>query len=191
MPGSIAGRDGRSDDTWSYLDDPRMPAMEHGWKLHVSTRPGDLGAVTELVLPVLDRYVCHAKFVRDAETLRRINSGVPSGSAVGKAVTVYPLAGTVVEVARALVAVLRDREGPQVLSDRRVDPRAPVYYRYGPFTGDYRTGRSGRLESVMTGPDGRVFDGLAVGRYRCPPWAEDPFATGSGHGAGRPAPGFG
>ncbi|MFE8936002.1 class IV lanthionine synthetase LanL [Streptomyces sp. NPDC007872] len=191
MPGSIAGRDGRSDDTWSYLDDPRMPAMEHGWKLHVSARPGDLGAVTELVLPVLDRYVCHAKFVRDAETLRRINSGVPSGSAVGKAVTVYPLAGTVVEVARALVAVLRDREGPQVLSDRRVDPRAPVYYRYGPFTGDYRTGRSGRLESVMTGPDGRVFDGLAVGRYRCPPWAEDPFATGSGHGAGRPAPGFG
>ncbi|MFE5730940.1 class IV lanthionine synthetase LanL [Streptomyces sp. NPDC056528] len=191
MSGSIAGRGVRSDDTWSYLNDPRMPAMEHGWKLHVSTRPGDLGAVTELVLPVLRRHVCHAKFVRDPETLRRINSGVPSGGAVGKAFTVYPLAGTAVEVARELVAVLRGREGPQVLSDRRVDPRAPVYYRYGPFTGDYRTGRSGRLESVMTGPDGRIFDGLAVGRYRCPPWAEDPFATGTGHDAERPATGFG
>ncbi|MFB9434756.1 class IV lanthionine synthetase LanL [Streptomyces showdoensis] len=160
-----------------------MPAMEHGWKLHVSARPGDLDAVVRLVLPVLARHVCHAKFARDPETLRRLNSGAVSAGAVGKAITVYPLDGTVVDVARELAAVLRDREGPQVVSDRRVDPRAPVYYRYGPFTGEYRTGRSGRLESVMTGPDGEVFDGLAAGRYRCPPWAEDPFTT-AGRGSG-------
>ncbi|MFF0558168.1 class IV lanthionine synthetase LanL [Streptomyces sp. NPDC004266] len=182
MAVSIAGRSGWSDDTWSYLNDPRMPAMEHGWKLHVSARPGELDAVTRLVLPVLSRHVCHAKFARDPETLRRLNSGVVSAGAVGKAITVYPVADAVVEVARELAAVLRDREGPRIVSDRRVDPRAPVYYRYGPFTGDYRTGRSGRLESIMTGPDGRIFDGLAVGRYRCPPWAEDPFTTGSGPG---------
>lgn len=168
-----------------------MPAMEHGWKLHISARPGDLDAVIRLVLPVLARHVCHAKFARDAETLRRLNSGVVSAGAVGKAITVYPLDGTVVEVARELAAALRDREGPQVVSDRRVDPRAPVYYRYGPFTGEYRTGRSGRLESVMTGPDGRIFDGLAVGRYRCPPWAEDPFAAESGQGDAPSAAGFG
>ncbi|MFG3343466.1 class IV lanthionine synthetase LanL [Streptomyces sp. NPDC048018] len=192
MPVSIAGRGAWSDDTWAYLNDPRMPAMEHGWKLHVSARPDDLDAVTRLVLPVLSRHVCHAKFARDPETLRRLNSGVVSAGAVGKAITVYPLAGTVVELARELAAVLRDREGPRIVSDRRVDPSAPVYYRYGPFTGDYRTGRSGRLESVMTGPDGQIFDGLAVGRYRCPPWAEDPFATGSPRGpAPQSPPGFG
>ncbi|MFF9850662.1 class IV lanthionine synthetase LanL [Streptomyces litmocidini] len=191
MAVSIAGRSGWSDDTWSYLNDPRMPAMEHGWKLHVSARPGELDAVTRLVLPVLSRHVCHAKFARDPETLRRLNSGVVSAGAVGKAITVYPAAGAVVEVARELAAVLRGREGPRIVSDRRVDPRAPIYYRYGPFTGDYRTGRSGRLESIMTGPDGRIFDGLAVGRYRCPPWAEDPFANGSGPGDEPSAPGFG
>ncbi|MFC9596059.1 class IV lanthionine synthetase LanL [Streptomyces sp. NPDC056944] len=191
MAVSIAGRSGWSDGTWSYLNDPRMPAMEHGWKLHVSARPGDLETVTRLVLPVLARHVCHAKFARDAETLRRLNSGVVSAGAVGKAITVYPPAGAVVDVALELAAVLRDREGPRVVSDRRVDPRAPVYYRYGPFTGEYRTGRSGRLESVMTGPDGRIFDGLAVGRYRCPPWAEDPFATGSGRAEEPSASGFG
>ncbi|GHD23755.1 class IV lanthionine synthetase LanL [Streptomyces galbus] len=188
---SLAGRSGGSDDTWSYLNDPRMPAMEHGWKLHVSARPGDLDAVIRLVLPVLSRHVCHAKFARDPETLRRLNSGTVSPGAVGKAITVYPLAGTVVEVARDLAEVLRDRQGPRIVSDRRVDPRAPVYYRYGPFTGDYRTGRSGRLESVMTGPDGRLFDGLATGRYRCPPWAEDPFAGGAAPADGPSAPGFG
>ncbi|MFY4722942.1 class IV lanthionine synthetase LanL [Streptomyces sp. LaBMicrA B280] len=188
---SIAGRSGWSDETWSYLNDPRMPAMEHGWKLHVSARPGDLDTVTGLVLPVLSRHVCHAKFARDPEILRRLNSGVVSAGAVGKAITVYCPADTVVGVARELAAVLRDREGPRIVSDRRVDHRAPVYYRYGPFTGDYRTGRSGRLESVMTGPDGRMFDGLAVGRYRCPPWAEDPFACDSGPGDTPSAPHFG
>ncbi|MFF3773442.1 class IV lanthionine synthetase LanL [Streptomyces sp. NPDC002232] len=191
MAVSIAGRSGWSDGTWSYLNDPRMPAMEHGWKLHVSARPGDLGTVTRLVLPVLSRHVCHAKFARDEETLRRLNSGVVSAGAVGKAITVYPATGTVVEVALELASALRDREGPTVVSDRRVDPGAPVYYRYGPFTGDYRTGRSGRLESVMTGPDGRIFDGLATGRYRCPPWAEDPFAARSAPAAEPSAPGFG
>ncbi|MGW4161132.1 class IV lanthionine synthetase LanL [Streptomyces sp. NPDC004788] len=191
MAVSIAGRSGWSDDTWSYLTDPRMPAMEHGWKLHVSARPGNLDAVTRLVLPVLSRHVCHAKFARDPETLRRLNSGAVSAGAVGKAITVYPPAGTVVAVARELAAALRGQEGPKVVSDRRVDPGAPVYYRYGPFTGDYRTGRSGRLESVMTGPDGQIFDGLAVGRYRCPPWAEDPFTTGPGAGSEPSAPGFG
>ncbi|MET8628343.1 class IV lanthionine synthetase LanL [Kitasatospora sp. NPDC004669] len=175
MTGSIAGRSGWSDDTWSYLNDPRMPAMEHGWKLHVSARPGGLDAVLGLVLPVLARHVCHAKWARDPETLRAVNSGVSSAGSVGKAITVYPAPGALVALAEELVAVLRGREGPQIVSDRRVDPHSPVYYRYGPFTGDYRTGRSGRLESIMTGPDGRVFDGLAGGSYRCPPWAEDPF----------------
>ncbi|MGW4897397.1 class IV lanthionine synthetase LanL [Kitasatospora sp. NPDC004240] len=187
MTGSIAGRSGWSDDTWSYLNDPRMPAVDHGWKLHVSARPGELEAVTGLVLPVLARHVCHAKWARSPETLRAVNSGVPSAGAVGKAITVYPAPGTVVTLAGELVAVLRGREGPQIVSDRRVDPDSPVYYRYGPFTGDYRTGRSGRLESVMTGPDGRVFDGLAGASYRCPPWAEDPFTgrPGDEPGAGR------
>ncbi|MYX47066.1 serine/threonine protein kinase, partial [Streptomyces sp. SID89] len=94
MAVSIAGRTAWSDDTWSYLNDPRMPAMEHGWKLHVSARPGDLDTVTGLVLPVLSRYVCHAKVARDPETLRRLNSGTVSAGAVGKAITVYPLPGT-------------------------------------------------------------------------------------------------
>ncbi|MFJ8041378.1 class IV lanthionine synthetase LanL [Kitasatospora sp. NPDC096147] len=195
MAGSTAGRRTSSDDLWSYLTDPRMPAVDHGWKLHVSARPGELDAVTALIRPVLLRYVCHAKWAKDPETLREINSGARSAGSVGKAVTVYPAPGALTALADELVEVLRGREGPQIVSDRRVDPQAPVYYRYGPFTGEYRTGRSGRLESVMTGPDGRLFDGLAGSAFRCPPWAEDPFEqrrgkaeradAASGFGGGR------
>ncbi|MFJ1758581.1 class IV lanthionine synthetase LanL [Kitasatospora sp. NPDC088134] len=180
MTGSIAGRRPWSDDTWSYLTDPRMPAMDHGWKLHVSARPATLDAVTALVLPVLERHVCHAKWARDRDTLRALNSGATNSASVGKAMTLYPAPDELLPLAAELVAVLGGHEGPPIVSDRRVDPDAPVYYRYGPFTAEYRTGRTGRLESVMTGPDGRLFDGLAGTAYRCPPWAEDPF--------GRPAP---
>ncbi|WUC81060.1 class IV lanthionine synthetase LanL [Streptomyces sp. NBC_00536] len=193
MTGSIVGRRGWSDDTWSYLNDPRMPAMDHGWKLHVSARPGELDAVVALVLPVLRRHVCHAKFAKNPQTLRTINSGTAGPGIVGKAITVYPGPGPGVLAALAaeLVTVLRGREGPRVVSDRRVDPDAPVYYRYGPFTGDYRTGRGGRLESVMTGPDGQLFDGLASGAYRCPPWAQDPFAPDPEPRRKGPRPAFG
>ncbi|MFJ5925012.1 class IV lanthionine synthetase LanL [Kitasatospora sp. NPDC092948] len=190
MTGPIAGRRPGSDEIWSYLFDPRMPAMEHGWKLHVSARPGTLDAVTALVLPLLEQHVCHLKRARDPDTLRTLNSGVHNAASVGKAITIYPAPDELRPLARALVAALRGHRGPQIVGDRRLDPDAPVYYRYGPFTAEYRTGRGGRLESVMTGPDGRVFDGLAGTAYRCPPWAEDPFAPlpapgNSGLGGGR------
>nr|WNW36498.1 hypothetical protein RKE32_02465 [Streptomyces sp. Li-HN-5-13] len=189
MAGSVAVRRPWSDDTWSYLNDPRMPAMEHGWKLHVSARPGTLAAVLALVLPVLERHVCHAKWARDPEVLRTLNSGTRNAASVGKAVTVYPVPGELLPLAAELADVLRGREGPPITGDRRLAPDAPVYYRYGPFTGDYRTGRSGRLESVMTGPDGQLFDGLAGTAYRCPPWAADPFTRPAAAPPASPAPG--
>ncbi|MGW4697721.1 class III lanthionine synthetase LanKC N-terminal domain-containing protein, partial [Kitasatospora cineracea] len=189
MAGSVAVRRPWSDDTWSYLNDPRMPAMEHGWKLHVSARPGTLAAVLALVLPVLERHVCHAKWARDPEVLRTLNSGTRNAASVGKAVTVYPAPDELLPLAAELAEALRGREGPPITGDRRLAPDAPVYYRYGPFTGDYRTGRSGRLESVMTGPDGQLFDGLAGTAYRCPPWAADPFTRPAATPPASPAPG--
>ncbi|GAA1984594.1 lanthionine synthetase LanC family protein [Catenulispora subtropica] len=175
MTDAAAGRRQWSDDTWVYLDDPRMPAVAHGWKLHISARPAALEDLLARVGPVLERHVCHAKHALDADVLRDLNSGRRTPASVGKAVTVYPAPGMVVAVAADLVDALRGTEGPPVLSDLRVAEDAPVYYRYGPFEATYRTGAGGRMESVMTGPDGQLFDGLATGRYRCPPWARDPF----------------
>ena len=175
MSEATAGRRRRTDENWVHRVDPRMPGVAHGWKLHVSARPATLDEVVARVLPVLDEYVCHVKYARTPEILRALNSGFRSPGAVGKALTVYPAPGTVVEIASVLVEALNGIDGPRVLSDMRVSPCAPVYYRYGPFEATYRTGSGGRLESVMIGPDGQGFDGLATGHYRCPPWAVDPF----------------
>ncbi|WP_425554880.1 protein kinase domain-containing protein, partial [Kitasatospora putterlickiae] len=159
-------------DGWLYLHDPAMPALAHGWKLHLSARPEHLAELVDLVLPVLLRYTCDAKFAADAAVLGRLNSGLRGAAAVGKAVTVYPAPGGTEALAAELAEVLAGRPGPRVVSDRRLRADAPVYYRYGPFRAD-----GDDPDLVMTGPAGEAFPGLADGAYRQPPWAADPFAA--------------
>ncbi|MCM2424783.1 class IV lanthionine synthetase LanL [Streptomyces sp. RKAG337] len=180
----VAGHERRcgADEVWRYLFDPRMPAMEHGWKLHVSARSDDFAGTMELLVPVLLRYTCEAKFARSAAVLGELNAGVRDQALIGKAVTVYPRGQDVAALGRELAEVLVGRGGPRVLSDRRVRPDAPVYYRYGPF----RAAGAGESALVMTGPDGQSFAGRASTRYRQPPWTQDPFGAAA-PGTGRPA----
>ncbi|MFE6052592.1 class IV lanthionine synthetase LanL [Kitasatospora sp. NPDC056446] len=170
----------RTDGQWWYLRDPRMPALAHGWKLHLSARPGGLADLLDAVVPVLLRRTCDLKFVRSAAALHELNSGRHGAAAVGKAVTVYPRSDEVHALGLELAQELAGRAGPSVVSDRRIRPDAPVYYRYGPFRVTDEEAERG-----MTGPDGSLFPGLAEARYRRPPWADDPFTP---HGApARPA----
>ncbi|MFE6866219.1 class IV lanthionine synthetase LanL [Kitasatospora sp. NPDC057692] len=175
LAGPTAARRGlHAGDGWLYLRDPEMPALAHGWKLHLSARPEQLADLVDLVLPVLLRHRCDAKFAADAAVLGRLNSGLRGAAAVGKAVTVYPAPGGIAALAAELAEVLAGRHGPRVVSDRRLRPDAPVYYRYGPFRAD-----GDDPDLVMTGPAGEAFRGLADGSYRQPPWAADPFAAGT------------
>ncbi|MFF1478919.1 class IV lanthionine synthetase LanL [Streptomyces sp. NPDC058301] len=163
-----------ADDQWLCVFAPRREARElpdHGWKLHVSARQEDLSRVADLLVPVLLRYVCDAKFARDATVLGLMNSGSLDPALVGKAVTVYPRPEDVTALGGELADLLSGRPGPRVLSDRQIRSDAPVYYRYGPF----RATGTDAAALVMTGPDGVRFRGRAGTRYRQPPWAADPF----------------
>ncbi|MFK8908774.1 class IV lanthionine synthetase LanL [Streptomyces sp. YS-3] len=175
-----------ADDQWLYLFAPRSRAAElpaHGWKLHISARAEDLDQVAGLIVPVLLRYVCDAKFARDAATLGLMNSGSLDAALVGKAVTVYPRPKDVAALGRELADLLAGRTGPRVLSDRQIRSDAPVHYRYGPF----RARGTDDASLVMTGPDGERFRGRAGARYRQPPWATDPFRAATAP-TSRPAP---
>ncbi|CAM5270173.1 hypothetical protein SXANM310S_02909 [Streptomyces xanthochromogenes] len=165
-----------ADEFWLYLLDPEMPVREHGWKLHVSTRADDLLDIVDLIVPVLLRHTCDAKFAVDPSVLRDLNGGERHPHLVGKAATIYPPDGDFVAIAEELACALEGRTGPRVLSDRRVRPGSPVHYRYGPFR---ITSPDGRAPG-MIGPDGRTFTSQGGARYLQPPWATDPF--------GRPAP---
>ncbi|MFI1100704.1 class IV lanthionine synthetase LanL [Streptomyces melanogenes] len=174
-----------ADEQWLYLFAPHPRASElpsHGWKLHVSARPEDLSRVADLIVPVLLRYVCDAKFARDAAVLGLMNSGALDAALVGKAVTVYPRPQDVTALGGELAALLAGWPGPRVLSDRQIRSDAPVYYRYGPF----RATGTDDAALVMTGPDGTRWRGRAGTRYHQPPWATDPFRAATPP-PGRPA----
>ncbi|MFI1172702.1 class IV lanthionine synthetase LanL [Streptomyces melanogenes] len=175
-----------ADGQWLYLFAPHPRASElpnHGWKLHISARPEDLSRVADLIVPVLLRYVCDAKFARDAAVLGLMNSGALATALVGKAVTVYPRPQDVTALGGKLAELLAGWPGPRVLSDRQVRSDAPVYYRYGPF----RATGTDDAALAMTGPDGTRFGGRAGTRYRQPPWTADPFRAAVTPPTGRPA----
>ncbi|MFD8082788.1 class IV lanthionine synthetase LanL [Kitasatospora sp. NPDC059722] len=161
-----------ADGQWLYLHDRAMPALAHGWKLHVSARAAQLPLLLDLVVPVLLRRTCDAKFAAGADVLGATNSGAHGAAAVGKAVTVYPREGEVVALGEELAQLLAGWDGPRVVSDRQVRAGSPVYYRYGPFRAP-----QDQDVALMNGPDGRTFPGLAQPSYAQPPWAVDPFTA--------------
>ncbi|MFI8082109.1 class IV lanthionine synthetase LanL [Kitasatospora sp. NPDC086009] len=158
-------------DDWLYLHDPDMPALPHGWKLHVSARPDRFPHLLDVVVPILLRRTCDAKFAAGTAVLRELNTGLRDPAAVGKAVTVYPCPGEEAALADELANALTGWTGPRVPSDRQLRADAPVYYRYGLF-------RVAAEDStlLMTGPAGETFPAPAAPHYRQPPWVSDPFA---------------
>lgn len=170
-----SGREIRSDDTWVSVRDPAFPAPRQGWKLHVSARPGTLAETLDRILPLLLATPCDFKAARSAEMLRELNSGDLDAASVGKAVTVYPPQDAVVPLGRALARALAGMAGPRIVSDRRVRPDAPVYYRYAPFAPQYKVDDNGDFELVVVGPDGETEPGAAGVEFTCPPWTSDPF----------------
>ena len=172
--------------TWLMVTPDGLAAVEHGWKLHVSSRSATFPDLVETILPVLAAEGCAFKLARSCRVLAELNDGLTSPATVGKAVTVYPDQHRVRELGLALAALLAGRPGPRVLSDRQVTRSAPVYYRYGAFEAAWESGERGRLTLVLHGPGGEVFDGAADLVYRQPPWAADPF-TGATGDRGSPA----
>ena len=142
----------RRDSTWLILTPEGSALPAHGWKLHISSRVATFPDLVERLVPVLLAEGCAFKLARSPQVLRRLNNGLTSPASVGKAFTVYPDQARVREVGLRLADLLRGAPGPRILSDRVVDPAAPVYYRYGPFRQSWQADATGRLVTLIHGP---------------------------------------
>ncbi|MDF2707090.1 MAG: hypothetical protein K0R62_2742 [Nonomuraea muscovyensis] len=174
------------DDTWISVHDPHSDIPPQGWKIHVSARPGTLADTLDRALPILAEAGCVFKVARSAGTLMELNTGDVDAAAVGKAMTVYPEQDAVVELGHALADALSGLSAPRIVSDRRVRPDAPVYYRYAPFAPQYRVDENGDFELIVIGPDGEQLAGAAGPEFTCPPWATDPFRPDAAPSAAPP-----
>ncbi|MGI5170346.1 class IV lanthionine synthetase LanL [Spirillospora sp. CA-253888] len=162
---------------WLYVHDPEFRVPAQGWKLHLSALPATLLETLDRVLPIVLSRPCMFKVARSSTELHRLNSSDTHLGGAGKALTIYPAPGDVVELGSRLADELAGLEGPRILSDRRLRPDSPVYYRYGPFLNTYEANEDGDLDLVLSDPAGGTHHGMAEGTYFDPPWSPDPFAA--------------
>src|SRR3954454_7933290 len=128
----------RRDSTWLILTPEESPLPAHGWKLHISSRVATFPDLVERLVPVLLAEGCAFKLARSPQVLRRLNSGLTSPAAVGKAFTIYPDQARIRELdcaSPSCCAARRDRGSSA--TGRSTRPRRST-------TGTVRSGSRGR-----------------------------------------------
>lgn len=121
-----------ADEHWYACGPP--PTRRQGWKVYVALSLDNAAAILTAVVPRLLGRGVHLKYVRDTETLRRLNAGMFGYSQVGKCLVAYLDEGddeTVVELMET-VAPWTGR-CPAVPFARSLGGGLPLYYRYGSY----------------------------------------------------------
>jgi hypothetical protein len=119
-----------------YLCGSSADRQAQGWKLYVPMTVLNARAILQRTTPTLASARVQFKYVRDLETLSKLNAGVYGYSQVGKNLVVYlpePDDAVVTELKRVL-RPFRD-ECPAVPCARPIGERLPLYYRYGSYGG--------------------------------------------------------
>ncbi len=147
--------DERQPNVWIRILNDRFPLPKQGWKLHVSATVKSATEVLGRVYPILLSNGACFKVAASYDILVRLNAGLLGISQVGKFITIYPQnEKEAVSLASALDRATCGLRGPAIPSDRRLNARSLVSYRYG-----------------------QVHD-RRLPTYDPPSWAEDPFAAG-------------
>lgn len=130
------------------------PALRSGWKLHLSSTPVQYGEFLNCVLPVLLVHGHPFKIARDLEVIENLNDGRYGLGQVGKVLTVYPPdEPAAAALADALANATYNLGGaPVIPGDYRFDPRAPVYFRFGPFDARFTVDAMGRKRRLVAVP---------------------------------------
>ncbi|ASO20054.1 hypothetical protein FHR81_000264 [Actinoalloteichus hoggarensis] len=167
---------GRPRDCWLDWSAPGVPAVEHGWKIHVSSgllsAQSTLDAVAEICFDeqVRFKHIAAEKFFL---ALHHKHGPRPQS---GKFCAVYP---TDVESARRVLDRLVERrrgaEAPHILTDRRYRDSASVHYRYGAFSPRDRLLADGSREPILVDAAGREIADVRRPFFTLPDGVVDPF----------------
>ena len=105
---------------------------EQGWKIHVSATDQNALDILNNVVPYLAHRQVPFKVVRNIEIYRLLSQKPFPRAQYGKFITIYPASAEHCLVLLAeLYCLLKDFDGPRVLTDRRYKDCKVLYYRYG------------------------------------------------------------
>ncbi len=171
--------DERQPNVWIRILNDRFPLPKQGWKLHVSATVKSATEVLGRVYPILLSNGACFKVAASYDILVRLNAGLLGISQVGKFITIYPQnEKEAVSLASALDRATCGLRGPAIPSDRRLNARSLVSYRYGHIAGPVVRTTTGQFLSMLNTPDGGQVHDRRLPTYDPPSWAEDPFAAG-------------
>jgi hypothetical protein len=121
-------------DEWFMCGAPARQSQ--GWKLYVSLTILNAAEIVERLVPVVQRYGLHFKYVKSIDLLHKLNAGAFGYTQIGKCFVIYvpePDAAFVAELKRAL-APYRG-QCPAVPCALPFGADLPLYYRYGSYQG--------------------------------------------------------
>ncbi|MFF3752612.1 class III lanthionine synthetase LanKC [Streptomyces sp. NPDC002018] len=162
--------------TW-YRKDRGSSAVQDGWKVHVSARPGRLAHVLDTVSGICFEQDVTFKHLSCRLFYLWTHHKQAARQANGKFIAAYPRSA---EAAGALMERLRealaDEEGPFILTDRRYKDSRTVHYRYGAFTRRSRIRPDGTDLLLVRDGSGRETEDRRGMSFVLPEGVSDPFA---------------
>ena len=165
----------RSDSTWRYLFPDEVNLPNQGWKIHLSSCPGEAQAMLDIVSGFLIGRKVAFKHLVSHGSLMRLNGKNANRSSSGKFITIYPeTVEAFLDLLEILEDLLRDFHGPYVLSDVKYG-EAPVFFRYGGFRYLLKEGQDGISRLVIQRPDGSLLEDQRKPYFVLPDFVSVPF----------------
>lgn len=162
---------------WLSVSHPSEdPRPRQGWKIHISCVPDTAEETLRRAVAIFVKYQMDFKCSKDPASLKRLLSKRMDRTSAGKFITAYPVhREQFVTVLGEVAAALDGFEGPDILSDRRYSENAPVFYRYGAFSGYRWVDETGAEHIGIKTPDGSVVPDQRLPYFELPVWIQDPF----------------
>lgn len=167
----------RETQIWIQMEIPGKQFPEQGWKGHVSALWYEAEKVAEHVIPILIRYGCTFKIVKNKSILRLINDCHYPMSGANKFITFYPVGEEqFVKIMQELFEELKDFVGPRIYTDVQCDGCKCLHYRYGAFVGIVKYDeREQKLKYYMQDGNGQLAEDIRKPWYQEPEWVKNPF----------------
>lgn len=164
------------DGVWFHVHTPRIVLPSQGWKVHLSSLPGNSIAILAAAATVAIKGDIPFKFALDPRIRSLMCSKGWYRGGSGKFVTFYPSNPDKFKfLLEELYHQVRGEMGPYILSDKRYKDCRALYFRYGGMASQYELDITGQRTPVLLCPDGSSIPDERRPYFEPPAWETDPF----------------
>lgn len=154
---------------WVNWSPPEFCEKLQGWKIHISTLVEDAEDVLTSVSEYLINKKVLFKHIATRQELINRNSKSAERASSGKFITIYPNDNKEFdEIVEELNSILKNKNGPYILSDIRLG-EAPIYARYGGFLTLNMLDKFGNKIPAIVDKDSNLTSDRRIPVYVSPP----------------------